>query len=156
MRLLIALASGIGGLLCLMAVMGGFRPAGQTIVIGFLLLLIAYVVTKLGRRRGGGGSEIVYAPPITDRCPGSGQQVPIRSGDDGATLRNCPHCRLLTLATPAGVILEHNEYHPPCRAGTRRTGADHEDIASESDADTDGESEMPRQRRVGLKLGSRR
>jgi hypothetical protein len=50
MRFLIAGVSGIAGLLCLMAVMGGFQPRLQTIIIGLVLLLVAVLVARSRRK----------------------------------------------------------------------------------------------------------
>jgi hypothetical protein len=102
MRFLIALASGIGGLLCLTAVMGGFRPALQTIVIGVILLLIAYIVPKLGR---GGGGAPKTDHRVQEQCNGTGR---VGIGGEGfSSMRICPDCRQLKLATNNGVMLEH-------------------------------------------------
>jgi hypothetical protein len=106
MRTIVALLSGISGLLLLMAVMGGFQPRLQTAVIGVILLLIAYVVPKLGRR---GGGAPTTDPAVKEKCPGSWQ---VGIGSDGASMRNCPQCHQLRLATPAGVMLEHDREQP--------------------------------------------
>lgn len=127
MRFLIAGVSGIAGLICLMAVMGGFKPRLQTIMIGLVLLLVAVLVARSRRKEPrivrvsqgnqggkGWGQTTARAKEI---CAGSGRNGSPASGAGpskgdpmGFGYAVCPSCNRVFPATPGSLLM--SEHYP--------------------------------------------
>lgn len=121
MRFLIAGVSGIAGLLCLMAAMGGFRPRLQTIIIGLVLLLVAVLVARSRRKEPrivrvtqgnqGGQGRGQTTTPVKEMCSGSNlpaATLNMNAVSSWPAFATCTHCGQRTMVRSPGYFQPHD------------------------------------------------